>query len=118
MAYADLTTEQKASVDAMLALVRPLSGELARLLEKFQAVVSYYSGNVETILGTLLDADAIPNQTGLAGAQSMTKAEVVTLVGYLITACATPDGSSGSYNTNFHRSLYAKAAGPDNLIQE
>lgn len=116
MAYADLTAEQKASVQALSQLARPLSGELARLLEKFQAVVAYYGGNVETILGGLQNADVIPNESGLAGAQSMTKADWVNLIGYFITASATADGASGSYNTNFHRSLYAKAAGPENLI--
>lgn len=116
MAYADLTTEQKESVQALCQTVRPLSGELGRLLEKFQAVVAYYTGNVETILALLDTADAIPNETGLTGAQSLTKAELVNLVGYLITASATADNATGSYNTNYHRALYAKACGPGNLI--
>lgn len=116
MAYADLTVEQKASVQAMCQLVRPLSGELGRLLEKFQAVVSYYSGNVETILGELQASDDVPNESGLAGAQDLTKEQLVNLVGYMITMSATPDGSAGSYNTNYHRALYAKACGPGNLI--
>jgi hypothetical protein len=116
MAYNDLTAEQKAAVDAMGVLVRPLTGELARLLEKFQAVVAGYTGNVETILGDLQASDAIPNTTGLTGAQSLTKEEFVNLVGYMIVMCATPDASSGSYNTNYHRALYAKACGPSNLI--
>jgi type III secretory pathway component EscT len=114
MAYADLTIEQKASVQALSQLVRPLAGELGRLLEKFQAVVSYYSGNVETILGELQSADLIPNETGLAGAQNMTKDQFVNLVGYMITAAATADGSP--MNSNYHRALYAQACGPANLI--
>ena len=116
MAYAELTSEQKESVQALCQLVRPLSGELARLLEKCQAVVSYYSGNVETILGELQGSDAIPNESGLAGAQALTKEQFVNLIGYMITVSATPDGSSGSYNTNYHRSLYGRACGPDNLL--
>ena len=116
MAYNDLTAEQKQSVQAMCQLVRPLSGELGRLLEKFQAVVAYYSGNVESILAALQASDVVPNESGLAGAQNMTKEQLVNLVGYFITLCATPDGSSGSYNTNYHRALYAKACGPVNLI--
>ena len=116
MAYVDLTQAQKDSVQAMCLLVRPLSGELGRLLEKFQAVVSYYTGNVETILGDLQSSDEIPNATGLTGAQALTKEQLVNLVGYMITMCATPDASSGSYNTNYHRALYARACGPGNLI--
>lgn len=116
MAYADLTTEQKESVQAMCQLVRPLSGELGRLLEKFQAVASYYTGNVETILTELQSSDAIPNTTGLSGAQELTKEQLANLVGYMLTMCATPDASSGSYNTDYHRALYAKACGPSNLL--
>lgn len=116
MAYADLTTEQKESVQAMCQLVRPLAGELARLLEKFQAVVSGYVGNVETILGDLQSSDAIPNESGLAGAQSLTKEQLVNLIGYMTVASATPDGSSGSLNSNYHRALYARACGPGNMI--
>lgn len=116
MAYVDLTQEQKDAVQALCGTVRPLAGELARVLEKFQAAVAYYTGNVETILGELQSSDEIPNATGLTGAQSLTKSELANLVGYLIAASATADGSSGSYNTNYHRALYAKACGPGNLI--
>lgn len=114
MAYADLTAEQKASVQALSQLVRPLSGELARLLEKFQAVVSYYSGNVETILGELQTSDVIPNESGLAGAQDLTKEQFVNLVGYMITAANTAEGAP--MNSNYHRALYAIACGPNNMI--
>lgn len=117
MTYADLTAEQKASVQALSAVARPLAGEFARLLEDFQGVVSYYVGNVETILAALDAGDEIPNETGLSGAQALTKADFVNLVGYMITASATGDGASGSYNTNYHRSLYAKACGPENMIE-
>jgi len=116
MSYVDLTTEQKASVQAMCQLVRPLSGELGRLLEKFQAVVAYYSGNVETILGELQSSDVVPNTSGLTGAQDLTKEQLANLVGYFLVMCATPDNSVGSYNTNYHRALYAKACGPNNLL--
>jgi hypothetical protein len=36
MSYASLTEEQRESVDALCVMVRPLAGELARTLEKFQ----------------------------------------------------------------------------------
>jgi len=116
MAYADLTDEQKEAVQALSQIVRPLSGELARLLEKFQAVVAYYAGNVETTLGELQASDVIPNTSGLAGAQDLTNEQFANLVGYMITASATADGSAGSLNTNYHRALYASACGPGNLI--
>ena len=118
MSYEALTAEQKLAVDALSDAVRPLAGTLARTLEKFQAVNSYWTGNVETILAGLQSSDVIPNKTGLAGAQGLTKSQLTTLVGYMITASATADGAVSSYNTNFHRSLYAQAAGPVNLMNE
>jgi len=116
MTYEELTAEQQASIDALMAIVRPQAGTLARLLESFQAIVSQYTGNIETILNLIDAAEEIPNQTGLAGAQAMTRADVQTLIGYMTTAAATADGSDGSYNTNYHRSLYAKACGAVNMI--
>jgi hypothetical protein len=118
MAYNDLTTTQKESIQALSNVLRPITGELARLLEHFQALVSYYTGNVETILGELQSTDEIPNASGLAGAQSLTKEQFVNLMGYIITSSATADGSAGSLNTNYHRSLYARACGPMNMIEE
>jgi len=118
MSYETLTQEQRDSVDALAQMVRALSGTLARTLEQFQAVNSYWTGNIETILSGLQASDVIPNKTGLAGAQGLTKSELTNLVGYMIVASATADGASGSYNSNYHRSLYAKAAGPINIVNE
>ena len=117
MAYIDLSDEDKAAIQAMATVARALAGELARVLEKIEAVVAYYTGNVETMLGKLAASDLIPNTSGLTGAQDMTKSELVNLVSYFITASARPDNSSGSYNTKYHRALYAKACGPENLIR-
>ena len=116
MAYEDLTQEQQASIQALSQVVRPLTGEFAKLLAKFQVAVSYYVGNVETILAGLDASDLIPNTSGLAGAQDLTKEQFVNLMGYLIASSATPDGSSGSFNTNYHRALYVRAAGPENIM--
>ena len=116
MAYQDLTPEQQASVQALSQVLRPLAGEFARLLAKFEVATSYYVGNVETMIAGLDASDPIPNTSGLAGAQDLTKEQFVNLMGYLIVSSATPDGSSGSFNTNYHRALYAQACGPENLL--
>jgi hypothetical protein len=104
-------------IQALAMVVRPLAGELARLLEKFQAVTAGYVGNVESDLAAqAADYKVSTGECGLAGAQVLTKAQFINLVGYMITASATGDGASGSYNTNYHRLLYAQAAGVENLI--
>lgn len=116
MPFAELTPEQQAAVNECATQTRAIAGELARCLEHAQAVVSYYVGNVEGMLAGLDGADLIPNASGLSGAQGLTKTELVNLIGYLITASATGDGASGSYNTNYHRALYAKACGPGGIL--
>lgn len=116
MAYADLTTEQKASIQALAQVMRGMSGELARLLERMQVVSAYYVGNVENDISSLDGSDLIPNTSGLEGAEDLTKAEFQNLAGYFIVASTTADGTTGSYNSNYHRALYARACGPINMI--
>ena len=108
MAYADLTTEQKASLDAWMRLFRGTAGELARVNNHHEVVNTEYNGTVSAVLGELLDADIIPNSSGLDGAEPMTKAEVVTVVSYMQAVLA--------YNTSNHRQNLAKACGEVNLI--
>lgn len=115
--YADLTDEQKATVQALANMARTTAGEIARLCNHCRAIANGYSGNVETMLGTISSgSEVIPNTTGLAGAQGLTKSELINLIGYMIVLSDPTDNASGSVNTNFHRGLYAKATGPVNLI--
>ena len=115
MAYADLTDEQKASIQALSTFMRGLSSEWAKVLEKAQAISAYYTGNVETDIASLDSADVIPQTTGLVGAEPLTKADFTTLIGYFMVASNAADGASGSYNTPYHRALYSRACGPENV---
>ena len=108
MAYADLTTEQKASLDSWLTLFRATAGELARVNNHQEVVDTEYNGTTSAILAELQDADVIPNTSGLTGAEPMTKVEVVTIVSYMQAVLA--------YNTTDHRQNLAKACGEKNLI--
>lgn len=108
MAYADLTTEQKASLDSWMLLFRATCGELARVNNHGDAVNIEYNGSAGEVLALLQDTDAIPNTSGLAGAESMTKAQIVTVVSYLQGVLA--------YNTSAHRGNIARACGEANLI--
>ena len=114
MTYDELTAEQQAAVQALDAELRADLAALAKLLHRFRAVANYWAGNLETVVGSLTDGEAIPTGVGYAGAQPLTKGEFTTLVGYLMVASDTADNAAGSLNTNYHRALYAKAAGPGN----
>ena len=108
MAYVDLTTEQQNSLQAWLAILRAAGGELARLNNHGSVLATEYAAVTSAILGELADGDIIPNVSGLAGAESLTKLEITTLIGYMQTA--------QSLDTATHRQLIAKAAGEANLI--
>lgn len=114
--FAELTDEQQAAVQQLAVAVRKFSGELARLGNHGRAVANLYAGNVENILSGVGDNDVIPNASGYANSQSLTKTELVNLIGYLMVLSDTGDNVSGSYNSNYHRGLYAKAAGVDNIV--
>lgn len=108
MAYADLTTEQKASLNSWMGLFRASCGEIARVNNHLDAVNVDYNGAVGTILGLLENTDVIPNASGLDGAEPMTKAQVITCVSYM-------QGILG-YNTAAHRGNLALGCGETNLI--
>ena len=109
MAYADLTAEQKSVLDEWLNNLRASKGELARVNNHLEVSNDIYNGQALAILGELAGADEIPNAGGLAGAESLTKDQTVTLVSYA-------QGILTNYNTGPHRQNFGRAAGGANLI--
>lgn len=109
MAYADLTQEQQQKLQTWLAVLRSWCGEQARTNNHGQAVDTGYNADVSAILGELLDADEVPNTSGLDGATALTKAEIVSVVSHV-------QGIATSYNTAAHRQLWSKGCGERNLI--
>ena len=110
MAYADLTAEQKANLqDWLTSLLRPWAGEQARVNNHGDVANTGYNAMASAILAELAGSDEIPNESGLAGAASLTKDEVVSIVSHVQNILT-------NYNTTAHRQLWAKAAGTQNLI--
>lgn len=115
MSYETLDTEEQEILDALVNYGRGLASELAKLLDKFVDFTDTYgTAGVTAILGELLDADEIPNKSGLTGAQPVTKAEFA-IVAAAYDSLSDPAAGSGSYNTPAYRAYYAKLAGPSNL---
>ena len=108
MAYADLTTEQQASLNSWMSLLRGTMGELARVNNHAEVVNTEYNGTASAILALLDGKDVVPNVGNLDGAEPMTKDQIVTVVSYM-------QGVLG-YNTAAHRQNLARAAGERNLI--
>lgn len=108
MAYNDLTAEQQNVLGEYVRLLRAWSGEQARTNNHGEALNDDYS-QVQAILDLLANEDLISDGSGLAGAATLTKAEVISITAHM-------QGILTNYNTAGHRQLWAKAAGPGNLI--
>jgi hypothetical protein len=114
--WASLTQAQKDTVQAVVNPVRALAGNFAQLMNDAKDLGLAWNNGASAIVATLDAGESIPNGTGLADAAPLTKDKLVNLVGYYITVGATPDGSSGSYNTNYHRAVYLDAAGINAVV--
>ncbi len=108
MDFDDLTPEQQAIVSEYVRLLRAWCGEQARVNNHGGALNDGYA-TVQTILALLDSDDVITDSSGLAGAAALTKGEIVSLTAHM-------QGILASYNTPGHRQMWAKAAGPSNLI--
>ena len=83
-------------------------GSLHGCCNHLSVVNDEYNGVQSAVLALLDDADVIPNTSGLAGAEAMTKAQVVTVVAYMQGVL--------NYNSSAHRQNLARACGEANLI--
>ena len=108
MAWKDLTAGQRSVLSEYVRLVRAWCGEQARVNNHAEALNDGYA-QVQAILDLLQAGDVIDDGSGLAGAGPLTKGEVVSLT-------ATLQGLLAAYNSAGQRQLWAKAAGPGNLI--
>lgn len=115
--WASLSASDQNEVIDLLRAARLWSSMMHRINNLGLAIAAKWSGNVESIVSSL-DAGLIPPTNNIAEAEQLTKAEIQNLVGYAITCSATPDNSSGSYNTNYHRALFVRAGGLFNCLQQ
>ncbi len=109
MAYSDLTTDQQKQIQDWMQLVRPIQGEIARLLHHVGAAKTAYDSHVGDILALLAGTDEIPNESGLAGAVGMDKSELTTIL-LLMSGMLT------TYETPANRELWTRSCGAGNLI--
>lgn len=106
--YDSLTAEQKAKLAFFSNLLRGYYGELARFLDGIDDASIHYTANGIGAILTSLDAGAvIPNASGLAGSQALTKEEAQGAVTDMSALMA-------AYYTNAKRQVYDKMAGPQN----
>ena len=112
MQWEELTFEQQAVVNAwMTQLLRPVAGELARVLYHLNVTKASYVGpsDVVGIVGSLDATAVIPNSGGLAGAVPVTKAQLTPMLAALAALLT-------GYYTAEDLERYIALAGATNVI--
>ena len=105
--YDSLSTEDKAVIDNFTNVMRSSAGEAGRLMNHLEAIQE--DSNAVAIFTTLDGTEVIPNMSGLAGADSMTKAELqAVFVDY--------GTMTTNHNTTAKREAWTKMAGIVNMI--
>ena len=77
VAYADLSASDKAVVDNTVNLIRAGAGEIVRVYNHLIAIAN--DTNAVALVTSIDPGEVIPNTSGLAGADDMTRSEVVSL---------------------------------------
>lgn len=105
--YEELSASDQGVVDNTVNLIRAGSGELARVYNHLAAIAADTNA---IALVTSIDAGAtIPNTSGLAGADDMTRSEVVAIYNLM-------DAIRQANDTASFRSQASKAAGINALL--
>jgi len=105
----ELTQEQQQVFSAWMdQMLRPVAGELARVLYHLNVTKVAYSATAQEIYN-LLDANAvIPNTGGLSGAIPLTKSELTPMLGALAALLT-------DYYAEADQELYVTLAGGPNV---
>lgn len=98
-------------MDELITQVRALAGALGRLNSTAEVFVDTWDAEVSAIVGSLDANTNIPNASGLAGASDLSKEEVTQMLGTSLAGLLT------TYNSSAARQIYARFAGPTNLIR-
>jgi hypothetical protein len=106
--YASLTAAQQKVLADYDTAIRPVAGQLARVLTRMQAVNDQYNASASAVLAALTTTETVPNTTTLAGSQDLLQTELVNMTSYL-------QNILGTYNDAPHRQAYSKAVGAGNL---
>ena len=109
MKYAELSDAERASLQAYMDVHRPLLGEVARVFARIVRATDAFDATVADALAKLDDGAVVETASGLAGAQALTKSQIVGTVGDLKQAL-------GAFYTAEKRQNYIRAAGVANTL--
>ena len=106
--YDSLSASDKAVVDNTVNLIRAVAGEMGGIWNHLRAIA-----DDSNAVGLILSVDAactIPNASGLAGADDMTRAEIEAIYSALA-------GIQSTHDTSANRAAMSKAAGINALLR-
>lgn len=105
--YNNLNPTDKAIVDNTANLVRGAAAEMARIWNRIEAIAA--DSNAVSLVTGLDAGEIVPNTSGLAGADDLTKEELVSLFNLLNSIRTTND-------TTVNRQAMSKAAGINAML--
>ena len=105
--YASLSASDKAVVQNTVQLIRQTCGSTGRNFNSLAAIAA--DTNAIALITSIDAGDTIPNESGLAGADDMTRSELVAIWNDFSTMRTTHD-------TAGNRAAWSKAAGINNLV--
>ncbi len=105
--YDSLSAEDKAVVQNVVNLMRAGAGEIGRVFNHYQAIAN--DTNATGLVVSIDAGETIPNTSGLAGADDMTRAELVSMWTDFVAMRST-------YDIAANRAAWSKAAGINALL--
>ncbi|MHA2100684.1 MAG: hypothetical protein ACW99A_18600 [Candidatus Kariarchaeaceae archaeon] len=114
--YSSLPKPQKDVLANFISNLRAWCGEQARSNNHADASNTAYTSFVSSIINSLDAGEIIPNKSGLQGAISLTKEEVITLVSHQQNILTDMSTHTSGFNTDLLRQAWVKATGSSNLI--
>lgn len=107
--FSGMTPDQQAQVLAFMPVFRSKVIELARAVNNMAALLEVWNTNVSVPVLALDAGTVIPDNTGLAGAQSVNREQIMAVMGAMMAALAAA-------NTVGLRSRYISVIGPANMV--
>lgn len=107
--YAELSAEDKAVVQNTVNMIRAACGERARAWNRQKAIAD--DSNAIALVSSIDAGGIIPNTSGLAGADDMTRSELVAVWNTLEEDRTANDDAA-------NRAAFSKAAGINAMISE
>ena len=105
--YDSLSAADKAVVQSTVQLIRAVSGSTGRAFNSLKAIAD--DTNAINLILSVDDGETIPNESGLSGADDLTRAELASIWNALTAMKA-------AYDTTANRAAWSKAAGAPNLL--